>query len=122
MKKKPIDETVDNILAIYRKIDKGEIESEEEARKAIKHEVQSWRSYKALVSFDPRTTALPAEVAFRNGAIGPFHEELSKLRRFRDAFQGDYRDAFELAISAIQIVCMIRLKDLRHILKGDAKA
>jgi hypothetical protein len=35
MKKKPIDETVDAIFAIYRKIDKGEIESEEEARKEI---------------------------------------------------------------------------------------
>jgi len=118
MKKKPIDETVDNILAIYRKIDKGEIESEEEARKAINHEVQSWRGYKTFVSFDPRTTILPAEVAFRNGAIGPFHEELSKLRRLRDAFQGpDYRDALELAISAIQIVCHMRLKDLKEVLK-----
>lgn len=118
MKRKPIDETVDAILAIYKKIDKGEIESEEEARKAIKAEVQSWRNYKTLVSFNPQTTILPAEVAFKNGAIGPFHEELSRLRRLRDAFQGpDYRDALELAIRAVRIVGMIRLKDLREILK-----
>ena len=118
MKKKPIDETVDAILAIYKKIDKGEIESEEEARKAIKAEVQSWRDYKTLVSFDPRTTILPAEVAFKNGAIGSFHEELSRLRRLRDAFQGPgYRDSLELAISAIQIVGKMRLKDLKEILK-----
>ena len=116
MKKKPIDETVDAILAIYHKITQGEIESEEEARKAIKAEVQRWRDYKTLVSFDPRTTILPAEVAFKNGAIGPFHEELSRLRRLRDAFQGpDYRDALELAISAIQIVCKMRLKDLMEV-------
>lgn len=118
MKRKPIDETVDAILDIYHKITQCEIESEEEARKAIKAEVQSWRNYKTLVSFDPRTTVLPAGVAFKNGAIGPFHEELEVLRQLRDAFVGPkYRNALDLAINAIQIVGKIRLKDLKEILK-----
>lgn len=48
----------------------------------------------------------------------PFHEELEALRQLRDAFQGpDYRDALELAISAIQIVCHMRLKDIKEVLK-----
>lgn len=50
--------------------------------------------------------------------IEPFHEELEVLRQLRDAFVGPkYRNALDLAVSAIRIVGMIRLKDLKEILK-----